>query len=124
MVIPAGYEQSPVDTLAAREARFEIEEFHARYCDILDRGDLEQWPQFFLEDCLYIVIARENVEAGMPLGLVYAEGRAMIRDRAFAIQRTQMFAPRYLQHFVSNVRVLKIDDSELRAQSNLNSLTA
>jgi hypothetical protein len=36
----------------------------------------------------------ENAERGLPVGLVYAEGRDMLRDRAVAISRTQMFAPR------------------------------
>lgn len=117
MKIP-GYERTSVDPRVAREARFEVEEFHSAYCDLLDLGDLERWPEFFTEDCLYLVSARENAEAGMPVGLIYAEGRAMIRDRAFAVKHTQMFAPRYLQHFVSNVMVLAVNDGQIRAQSN------
>ena len=42
----------------------------------------------------------------------------MIRDRAFAIKHTQMFAPRYMQHFVSNVRVISASATSIRAQSN------
>lgn len=117
MRIP-GYERATVDPRVAREARFDIEDFHSVYCDLLDLGDLERWPEFFTEDCLYVVTARENAEAGMPVGLIYAEGRAMIRDRAFAVKHTQMFAPRYLQHFVSNVMVLSVHDGQIRAQSN------
>jgi anthranilate 1,2-dioxygenase small subunit len=49
---------------------------------------------------------------------VYADSRAMIRDRAFAIKHTQMYAPRTMQHFVSNVRVLEVKESGIKAQSN------
>ncbi len=117
MKIP-GYERTAVDPRVARVARFEVEEFHSTYCDLLDLGDLERWPEFFTEDCLYVVTARENAEVGMPVGLIYAEGRAMIRDRAFAIKHTQMFAPRYLQHFVTNVIVLAVSGEQIRAQSS------
>ena len=72
-----------LDPKLAREMRFEIEEFHTEYCSILDRGALDEW-------------------------LVYAEGRSMIRDRAFTILNTQMFAPRYIQIFTSNVKVFDI----------------
>jgi len=113
-----GYEPRAVEAQAARAARLDIEDFHADYCDLLDLGDLERWPEYFTDDCLYLVTARENAEAGLPVGLIYAEGRGMIRDRAFAVKHTQMFAPRYLQHFVSNVRVLAIEGDEVRAQSN------
>lgn len=111
-----GYDKPAADARRTRELRLEIEEFHVDYCHALDSGDLECWPDFFTEDAVYRITARENADAGLPVGLVYADSRAMIRDRAFAIKHTQMFAPRYLQHFVTNVRVLA--DSPVRAQSN------
>ncbi len=105
----AGYDMQPPEARTVRELRLEIEEFHTEYCNVLDRGALDHWVDFFAEDALYRVTARENADAGLRVGLVYAEGRGMIRDRAFAIQHTQMFAPRYMQHFTSNVRVVAVD---------------
>ena len=87
------------------------------YCAALDANDVERWPDYFTEDAVYRITARENADAGLPVGLVYADSRAMIRDRAFAIKHTQMYAPRTLQHFVTNVRVLQAG-KEIRAQSN------
>ena len=113
-----GYEQQAVDRVLARELRLDIEEFHTRYCDIVDVGDLEQWPSFFTDDCLYEVRSRENVDQDLPVGLIYCEGRGMIRDRAYAVKHTQMFAPRYLQHFVTNVAIRSITGDEIRARSS------
>ena len=112
----AGYDLPAADPRQTRELRLEIEEFHVEYCHVLDSGDLERWPSFFTEDAVYRITARENADAGLPVGLVYADSRAMLRDRAFAIQHTQMFAPRNLLHLVTNVRVLS--EAPLRAQSN------
>jgi 3-phenylpropionate/cinnamic acid dioxygenase small subunit len=106
------------DPQTAREWRLEIEEFHAAYCWTLDSGAIESWPDYFVEDAVYRITARENADSGLPVGLVYAEGKAMLKDRAFAIARTQMFAPRYSQHFVANVRVLEAGDEVAKAQSN------
>jgi anthranilate 1,2-dioxygenase small subunit len=117
-----GYELATLDPRAAREARGDIEDFHHLYCHTLDSGEIERWPEFFTTDCFYEVIARENVEAGMPVGLIYCEGRSMIRDRAYAVKHTQMFAPRYLQHFVTNVMVRSMQQhstgEEIKALSN------
>ena len=113
-----GYDMPALDAKSVREMRLEIEEFHFDYCNTLDRGALEDWPAYFTEDALYRITARENADAGLPVGLVYADSRAMIRDRAFAIKHTQMFAPRYMQHFVSNVRVISASATSIRAQSN------
>ena len=113
-----GFEKKSVALDKALAARAAVEYFHAEYCAVLDGGDLEQWPEFFTENCLYRVTEYENAVHGFPAGLVYAEGRNMLRDRAIAISRTQMFAPRQMLHFVSNVRILDVTDEEIVAQSN------
>ena len=118
----AGYDMPAVDAKSVRELRFEIEEFHADYCNTLDCGDLQKWPGYFVEDAVYRITARENADAGLLIGLVYADSRAMIRDRAFAIEHTQMFAPRYMQHLTSNVRVIALEgsggDLRIKAQTS------
>jgi anthranilate 1,2-dioxygenase small subunit len=113
-----GYDMAPADPRTTRELRMEIEEFHAEYCWTLDCGELERWPDYFTDDAVYRITARENADAGLPVGLVYADSKAMIRDRAFALKHTQMYAPRTLQHFVTNVRVLEANGSLIKAQSN------
>lgn len=113
-----GYDMPPADPRETRELRMEIEEFHADYCWLLDCGDIEKWPEYFTDDAVYRITARENADAGLPVGLVYADSKAMIRDRAFAIKHTQMYAPRSMQHFVTNVRVLEAKAAAIKAQSN------
>lgn len=113
-----GYDMQAADPKTTREIRLEIEEFHSEYCWTLDRGALADWPDFFTDDAVYRITARENADDNLPVGLVYADSKAMIRDRAFALQHTQMYAPRYMQHFVSNVRVLEVKGEEIKAQSN------
>ena len=102
-----------------RELRLEIEEFNAEYTAVLDAGRVQDWPQFFTEDAIYRITVRENADAGLPVGLVYCEGIGMLRDRALAISRTTMFAPRYLLHQVTNARVLAVEASgEISAEAN------
>jgi anthranilate 1,2-dioxygenase small subunit len=102
-----------------RELRHEIEEFNAEYAAVLDAGRVQDWPQFFTDDAIYRITGRENADAGLPVGLVYCEGIGMLRDRALAISRTTMFAPRYLLHQVTNTRVLAVDPSgEISAEAN------
>lgn len=106
------------DRSALREARFDVEDFHYEYCANLERGEIERWPDFFTDDAMYQVIARDNAESGLPLGLIYCEGKGMLRDRAYALRHTEMYAPRYLQLRVSNVRVLGLDGPRITAESS------
>ena len=103
---------------ALREARWEVEEFHYEYAAGLERGEIEQWPNYFTDDAFYRVIARDNDESGLPLGLIYCEGKGMLQDRAYALVHTETFAPRYLQLRISNTRVFSADEKFIKAEAS------
>ena len=108
--------QNGVTTL--RETRLEIEDFNYAYAETLDRMDVNGWVEFFTEDALYHVIARDNAESSLPLGLIYCEGKAMMKDRAYALLNTEMFAPRYLHLSITNARVIEIIEGRIKATAN------
>src|SRR5271163_339566 len=85
--------------------RLEVEELFTEYTHVLDDGELEQWPEFFTDDCLYQIVSRENRERGLPLALMRCESKAMLIDRVVTIRQTQMFAPRALRHLISSIRI-------------------
>ena len=97
--------EASLTTEEKRKLRFLIEEFNTAYARVLDAQKVEDWPDFFEEDASYTVIARENFDEGLPVSLVWCEGKSMMRDRASAIRSTMVFAPRYLRHITSNVFV-------------------
>lgn len=114
-----GHQATDIDRASARELRAAVEEFNSEYCAVLDSGQIETWPDFFTEDAIYRLTSRENADANLPVGLVYAEGRAMLKDRAIAVSRTQMFAPRTMLHLCGNVRILSQQaDGSFFAQTN------
>lgn len=98
--------------------QFMVEEFNACYAEALDAGEIEAWPSFFTEDGQYKLVARDNAEADLPLSLMFCDGMGMLKDRAYAIEYTEMFAPRYTLHVISNTRILGMERSELRARAN------
>jgi anthranilate 1,2-dioxygenase small subunit len=112
--------------LTTREARLdalllhhEVESFNAAYAAALDEGRLTEWAEMFTEDAFYVVISRENADSGLPVGLIYCDSKRMIHDRAFALAKTTMFAPRYLRHIIGNLQVLGTDaDGGIRARAN------
>jgi len=113
------YQPSRLDAATAQHILVEIEAFNAEYCAVLDAGQVELWPEFFTEDAIYRITSRENADLGLPVGLVYAEGRDMMHDRAVAVNRTQMFAPRYNLHIVTNTRVVDVNEQgEIQAEAN------
>ena len=105
--------------IAALLLHHEIDQFNARYAAALDAQRLTEWTEMFTEDAFYLVTSRENADRNLPVGLIYCEGRGMIRDRAFALDKTAMFAPRYLRHIIGNLVVLGEEpNGDVRAQAN------
>ena len=99
--------------------RHEVEKFNAAYAAALDEQRLTDWVEMFTDDAFYVVISRENVDRNMPVGLIYCENKGMIYDRAFALEKTAMFAPRYLRHLIGNLLILgEEQDGKFRARSN------
>ena len=105
--------------LEAMLLRHEIEQFNLAYGDALDDQRLADWSEMFTPDASYVVLSRENADRGHPVGLIYCDSQGMIRDRAFALEKTAMFAPRYLRHIIGGAQVLGEDaDGGVRARAN------
>jgi len=94
--------------------RTRLADLYCAYGDALDEGELERWPDFFTEDCLYRVIPRENFEQGLPVALIYCESRNMLVDRVVALRETALYAPRKMRHLIGNIRLREIGPEGLR----------
>ena len=101
-----------------RELRYEVEELYYEYVECLDDEDLERWPEFFVEDCLYKIIPRENFERNLPIALMRCESKGMLKDRVTTVRETSVYAPRSLRHLLSNIRIKGNDNGQLRVQAN------
>jgi len=93
--------------------------FYDAYFDTLDAGRLEEWPGFFVTECRYRIISRENYEAGQGLCIMQADSKGMLTDRVRAILKTQVYAPRYCRRFYSGLRVVKAVGGELEVKQNV-----
>jgi 3-phenylpropionate/cinnamic acid dioxygenase small subunit len=100
------------------ELRLDVEEFYARYAECLDGGRLQQWPEFFLESCVYRITTRRNLRLGPEQDLVSLATRSGMLDRIVAIGQSEDYEPYMQRHIVSNFRIQAASAEELRAQAN------
>lgn len=98
--------------------RLRLEALAADYVHCIDEDRLEDWPEFFTEDGLYRVTTRENLEQGLPLGLIYCDGKGMLKDRISALRQANIFEPHVYCHMVGALRLLGRDGDAFRARSN------
>jgi anthranilate 1,2-dioxygenase small subunit len=81
----------------------QIQNLHARYAHALDEDRLEDWPNFFTENGIYRIATAENEARGLPLPVVYCEGRRMLRDRVQSLRHANIYEPQRYRHIVSSV---------------------
>ncbi len=105
-------------TLNSRDLRLELEELYAAYTACLDEERFEEWPEFFVEQCLYKIVPRENFERGLPLATWLCESKGYLADRVTAIRKTAVYAPRYMRRMVSGIRVLGWKERVLEVRAN------
>jgi anthranilate 1,2-dioxygenase small subunit len=87
------------------ELKQAVIQLYEDYAEVLDRLDIDTWPQFFSDDCKYMVTARENYDAGLPHAAIYCDGIGMVRDRVASTRDCTVYEPRHLRHFINAVRV-------------------
>ena len=112
--------QAPAAPKASlQDLHFEIEQLNSEYAHVLDNERYEEFPDLFVEDCLYRVVPRENHLLGLPIAAIHCESIGMIKDRVYAARESTMAEPRTLRHFISNVRILEAGADEIRAEANV-----
>ena len=100
------------------ELQLTVENLLARYAHAIDDDRLEEWPEFFVERGRYRITTAENLERGLPLSVVYADSRAMLRDRVSALRHANIYEAQRYRHMISSIVVERIDARSARAVSN------
>lgn len=96
----------------------DVERLHARYVHALDSDQLEAWPDFFTEKGRYRITTAENEARGLPLPVLYAEGRAMLNDRIASLRHANIYEPQRYRHLVSAVLVERESDRLIKSTAN------
>jgi anthranilate 1,2-dioxygenase small subunit len=100
------------------EVRLGIIELIAAYVDCIDDDRLEQWPDFFADDCRYLITDRESHEAGLQHGIIYCASRGMLADRVTTLRRVLVYEAHRYRHLVGPTRILSLDGNIAATRSN------
>jgi len=100
------------------ELRSEIETLLNEYAQCIDNDELESWPDFFTDECLYRVIPRENHEVGLPTAVMWCDSRGMLQDRITALRHANVYQVQWYRHIISNPVITTEDGETFNVQSN------
>jgi anthranilate 1,2-dioxygenase small subunit len=96
-----------------------IVDLYNEYVHLIDDDKLEQWPDIFTEHAIYRVTTRENYDSGLPLSLIFCDGRGMMVDRISALRTANIFEPHVYCHMVSAIELLEVTQHGCHTRSNI-----
>jgi 3-phenylpropionate/cinnamic acid dioxygenase small subunit len=99
------------------DLHFKIQNLLARYVQTIDDDRLEAWPDFFIEEGCYRITTAENFERSLPLGMMYATSRAMLRDRVSALRKANVYEAQRYRHVIGSP-LIERDAGDVRAATN------
>jgi anthranilate 1,2-dioxygenase small subunit len=94
-----------------------LSQLNAEYARDIDDDRLEDWPGFFTQDCLYKITSADNHRRGLPVGLVYADSRGMLRDRVAALREANVYERQTYRHLVGFPAILDGAGDPRRAET-------
>ena len=100
------------------ELQLKVQDLNARYVLAIDDNRLEAWPDFFTGDGHYRVTTAENFERGLPLGMIHATSRAMLRDRVRSLRDANVYEAQRYRHVIGPPLVTPGEGGAVRAQTS------
>lgn len=95
-----------------------IADLNFRYAQCLDGNRLAEWPDFFAEDCRYLIHSRENLDQGMEGYWLYFENKRMLRDRVISLLKVNIYQIHYERRLITNVMVTGREGEAWLARAN------
>ncbi len=84
----------------SQELVFAIAQAQAAYGRCLDEDRLEDWPDFFAQDCLYRVTSAQNIRDGYEASLIFLNSKGMVRDRITALRDANIYERQAYRHVI------------------------
>lgn len=88
------------------------------YARCIDEGRLEEWPDFFLDDCKYIITTDRNYRQGLEAGIIWADSRDMLRDRVSSLREANVYEPHKYRHILNLPFILSEETGEVRSETS------
>ena len=107
-----------VNTLPGPELQWRVEQLLARYVLSIDEDQLEDWPDFFVDNCVYILRSKENADRGLPVAAIFCDSKGMLIDRVVSLRHANIYEKHAYRHIVSSTVIDEVSDEVISAISN------
>jgi anthranilate 1,2-dioxygenase small subunit len=89
----------------------------SEYAQCIDDRGSDGWPNFFDDQCFYVVTTVENHEQGLEAGLIYADSKGMLKDRIAALNEANIYERHRYRHVMGQPLISRAEDSLVWAET-------
>lgn len=89
----------------------------AAYVRCIDSNELEAWPDFFTDQCLYKVTTAENHKQGFEAGIIYADTKGMLVDRIVSLRQANIYEKQSYRHILGLPTIVKNGGAEAECET-------
>ena len=95
-----------------------VQNLYADYAACVDNTRFEAWPDFFLDECCYRIVSRENFDSGSRMSTLKLESKAMLLDRVNGMNDTIMHVPYFQRHIINPPRIHRVEGNDIHVEAN------
>ena len=88
------------------------------YARCIDDGNLEAWPDFFEENCIYKITTADNHAQGLEAGVIFANSKGMLRDRVASLREANIYERHVYRHFLGQPWIVSEDANEAKSETS------
>lgn len=88
------------------------------YARCVDDGNLEGWPDFFVDDCIYKITTADNHAQGLEAGLIFANSKGMLLDRVASLREANIYERHAYRHFLGQPWIVSEQAGEVRSETS------
>lgn len=100
------------------EAQLAVNLLQGRYGQAIDDDRLEEWPEFFTNECLYVITSHDNFVRGLEAGVVYCDSKGMLKDRISGLREANIYEQHRYRHIVSMPASVQVAYGVVKAQTS------
>lgn len=97
---------------------FAIARVQADYARCIDDNRLEEWPDFFEENCLYRITSATSHREGYEASVVFANSRGMLTDRISALREANIYERQAYRHLLGMPSLLGETPKGVRTETS------
>lgn len=88
------------------------------YVRSIDEGPIENWPEHFTDNAFYKVTTADNHRRGLPAGVIWANNKAMLKDRISALKDANIYEPHAYRHLLGQPAILEENEAGARSETS------